>query len=312
MKFFIYPYTQGSKSAKALAEALDGKRVLLSGSSYKYADDHVLINWGAGECPHKQALNIHIMDLIDKVRFFKRLKGTGLTPEYATSEAEAKKLGYPIFCRTVTQGHDGKGIVVADCDGQIVPAKLYVKGVDKTSEYRVHVARHVDGRIEVLGGARKVKLPVKPEMTNVPSDARIWTGETTAFSDFTHDFPMAVSTVAVKTMEQFPELTFAALDIVYDNSVMTAYVIEGNSAPMATPETTKAYARFFQQYATDLMAAKEAAAKAIELANLPKAEVVQPVAVSSPAAPVRSREDIAKSIADNIIELVSVMAWEKQ
>jgi hypothetical protein len=303
MKFFVYPYTQASKSAKALAEALDGKRVLLSGSSYKFSDDHVLINWGAGECPHPQALNYKIMDLIEKTRFFKRLDGTGLTPPYATNASDAKKLGYPVFCRTETQGHDGKGIVVADCDGQIVNAKLYVKGIDKTSEYRIHVARDFNGAVVILGGAKKTKLPVSPEMTNVPSDARIWTGETTAFGDFSHSFPPKVAETAIKTLEQFPELTFAALDIVYDNSAAKAYVIEGNSAPMATPQTTKAYAQFFLNYAVAVTEAQAKKQEAEALANLPSSPPA-PVAVVEAAAPVRSKEEIAKAISDNLVELI--------
>jgi hypothetical protein len=251
MKFFVYPYIQASRSAKALRDELEGKLVLRTGSSYKYSDDHLLINWGCGECPHPQALNHKIMDVIDKTRFFTRLAGTGLTPDFATNMADAKKLGYPVFCRTTTQGYDGKGIVVADCDGQIVNAPLYVKGIDKTSEYRVHIGRLPDGSVQILGGAKKLKKPVTAEMTNVPSDSRIWTGDTTFFGDFCHydAFPMPVQTVVAQAFAKFPELAFAAFDVVYDNSEARAYVIEANSAPMATVETTKAYAAFFRRYA---------------------------------------------------------------
>lgn len=249
MKYFVYPYTQASRSAKALAEELDGKRVLRSGSSYKHQSDHLLINWGCGECPHPQALNYKIMDLINKTRFFDRLSGTGLTPPFATSLEGAKSLGYPVFCRTTVEGHDGKGIVIADCVGQLVSAPLYVKGIGKDQEYRVHVGRLPDGTTYIIGGAKKGKKPVTAEMTNVPTDPRIWCGDTTYFGDFTKSFPMPVQNVVLKAFQCFPELAFAAFDIVYDSSTGDAYVIEANSAPMATPQTTKAYADFFRSYA---------------------------------------------------------------
>jgi hypothetical protein len=277
VKYFIYPYTQNSRSAIALAEELEGKRVLRSGSNYSYKSDHILINWGCGECPHPEALNYKIMDLINKTRFFDRLKGSDLTPPFATSKAEAKSLGYPVFCRTTVEGHDGKGIVVADCDGQLVNAPLYVKGIDKTSEYRVHIGRLPDGQVGILGGAKKLKKPVTAEMTNVPSDTRIWCGDTTYFGDFTHDFPMAVALVVGQAFDKFPELAFAAFDVVYDNSAGKAYVIEANSAPMTTAETAKAYGRFFKKYG-DAVAATQVPVPA---------PVLQPVAAEvSPAAPV--------------------------
>lgn len=296
MKYFVYPYTQASHSAKALRDELEGKLVLRSGSSYKYSEDHLLINWGCGECPYPQALNHKIMDVINKTRFFNRLKGLGLTPEYATTLEEAKKLGYPVFCRTTTEGHDGKGIVVADCDGQVVNAPLYVKGIDKTSEYRIHIGRLSDGTIEILGGAKKIKKPVSPEMTNVPSDPRIWTGDTTYFGEFSNydAFPMPVQTVVVQAFIKFPELAFAAFDVVYDNSEAKAYVIEANSAPMATPNTTRAYADFFRKYASMVM---------------PQA-VPQPVAASvqaQPTLPTLTYEGVRDRILNGELQLKEVI-----
>lgn len=278
-KFFIYPYVMASRSAKALRDELEGKLVLRQGSNYTYKQDHLLINWGCGECPHPQALNYKIMDLIDKTRFFDRLKGTGLTPPYATNKTDAKALGYPVFCRTTTQGHDGKGIVIADCDGQLVSAPLYVKGIDKTSEYRVHVGRLPDGSVTILGASKKKKIPVTAEMTNVPSDPRIWCGDTTYFGTFMAQgslLPVAVEHVVQEAFGKFAELAFAAFDVIYDNSANAAYVIEANSAPMATAQTTKAYADFFRSYAEQVL-----------VPQATPTPVPQPVAAEvSPAAPV--------------------------
>jgi hypothetical protein len=306
-KFFVYPYTQNSRSAKALAEALEGKRVLREGSSYKYSEDHVLINWGCGDCPHSEALNpgYAIIDLINKKSFFNRLKGTGLTPDFATTLNGAQKLGYPVFCRTNIEGHDGKGIIVADCEGQLVDAPLYVKGIDKTSEYRVHVGREYSGKVTILGGAKKGQKAITPEMKNVPRDTRIWCGDTTFFGDFVgaHSLPMEVNSVVQEAFNRFPELSFAAFDVVYDNSEGKAYVIEANSAPMATPETTKAYARFFQRYAEDKNLANFAKKEQAVVATAP----ATPIAAAPAAAPVRSKDEIAKDIAASIVELIETL-----
>lgn len=271
-KFFIYPWKQNSKSAIGLAEELDGKRVLRVGSSYAYKPDHLLINWGCGDCPYPDALNNKIMAVINKTKFLDRLAGTGLAPAYTTSLFEAKALGYPVFCRTLTEGCDGQGIVIADCEGQLVSAPLYVKGVNKTAEFRVHIGRYPDGTIEILGGSPKEQKPIEASMQNVPADTRIWCGDTVYFGNFmkTEQLPMPVQSVCQQAFEKFPELTFVGFDVVYDSNTGTALIIEGNSAPMLTQSTRKAYGKFFRRYA--------------ELASLAKQVQLQPEPAPTPVA----------------------------
>lgn len=282
MKYFVYPYTQGSKSAKALAEALDGKRILREGSNYKYNKmEHILINWGASDCPYNQALNYKIGAVVDKREFFKRLKGTGITPQYATTLFDAvTTLPFPIFCRKKATGHDGEGIVIADKPNQLVECSLYVEGIVGKNEYRVHVGRQYDGKVAIIGAQKKVSKAKTAEMTNIPADPRIRCGDTTGFvwtvSGQPVQLPTKVAEVAIKVMEKFPELTFGGFDII-ESTGGNAYVLEVNSAPMATPETTVKYAEFFREYANQF-----------ELANLPKkveAPVIKAVPVASTPSP---------------------------
>lgn len=250
MRFFVFPYTQNSAGAIGLAGELDGKRILRQGSNYTQKDDDIVINWGDGECSKRfpKALNANVMDLINKVAFFKRLDGTGLTPAFSLGKATAHLLGYPVFCRTTVEGQDGAGIVIADKEEELTNAQLYVKGIDKTSEYRVHVGRYPDGELVIIGGNQKFKK------TDAPStkDTRIWTGDGTYLGDFIREndenFPKDVLRVALATMRVFKELTFVGLDIIYDNSEAKAYVIEGNSAPMMTAMTVYYYGLFFKEY----------------------------------------------------------------
>ena len=45
MRIRIFPYSPASKSAKALAQALGGKRLKLEGSKFVKKDDDLIINW---------------------------------------------------------------------------------------------------------------------------------------------------------------------------------------------------------------------------------------------------------------------------
>lgn len=252
MRFMIYPYTQGSKGAKMLAESLQCKRILLEGSSYVPKEDDIIINWGSSECPFPQALNNDIKGALNKLTFFRRLEGLGLTPKFADTLEGAKTLTFPVFCRKKLEGRDGQGIVIADKAEELIPAKLYVEGIDKTSEYRIHMGRLPDGVVEIVGRQKKVHVA-----TDSDQDARVWTGDGTSLV-WTVDgqpayIPPSVLQVAEKAFEKFPELTFGAFDVCYNNSTGQAYVLELNSAPMGTPETTRRYSEFFKKIATSRM-----------------------------------------------------------
>lgn len=242
-KFFIYPYTSLSAGSILLSEELDGKRVKLANSNYVYKPDHVLINWGNGNCPYPQALNpaSAILPVIDKKRFFQVLEGTGLTPPCAYTKAAAANLSYPIVCRTSVEGHDGQGIVIAETATQLVTCGLYTQYIDKTSEYRIHVGRNQTGEIVIIGRQKKYKTDA------FTGDQRIWTGNETKFSWIESAYPQVIY-AAKQAFAKFPELTFGAFDIVYNNSTETAYVLEINSAPMLNADAVKAYADFFRTF----------------------------------------------------------------
>lgn len=243
-KYFIYPYTQHSAGSIMLAEELDGKRVKLHDSHYTHKPENILINWGNGNCPYPTALNpsTAILGVIDKVKFFKTLYGTGLIPPVAFSLQEAKaNLSFPIVCRTLTEEKDGEGIVIADKATDLVSAKLYTQYIDKTSEYRIHMGRNQQGEIIVICRQKKYLTEA------FKGDKRVWTGSETKLA-YIETAVAPVIAVARAAFEKFPELTFGAFDIVYNNSTETAYVLEINSAPMMNTDTTKAYGDFFRTF----------------------------------------------------------------
>jgi hypothetical protein len=313
MKYFIFPYTQNSAGAIALAEELQGKRVLREGSSYSYQPSHCLINWGASDCPYPQALNKDIRAVLDKRVFFERLKDTGLSPTFATTLEGAKELGYPVFCRTQVKGRDGAGIVVADSNQDLVDAPLYVKGFHKTHEYRVHVGRLPNG-LMTIGQQMKRRLAQTDEMTNVPKDNRVWCGDTTGFIWTLNGFPIVVPSEVKKVVDEaflkFPELAFGAFDVVYNNNTNRAYVIEINSAPMMTPETARRYGDFFRKYAETLpqVTASPETASAPEVVSEPILQInPQPAPVQSVAQPQLSAQTVLNQLYNGQLSMQQVV-----
>jgi hypothetical protein len=297
-KFFIFPYTQHSEGAKALAEELEGKRILREGSNYKYKDGDCIINWGASDCPYPQALNHKVGDVIDKLAFFKRLKGTGLTPAYATSKTNAAAaLTFPVFCRTKTKGRDGAGIVVADKASELVSAPLYVEGINKASEFRIHVGRLPNGEITVIGAQKKIHLAT-PTGENIPKDSRIWCGDAVKLvwkvSGQPAYIPPAVTQVVTEAMKHFPELAFGGFDAIFDGS--KAYVVEINSAPMATPETMRLYGDFFKKFTDLANLPTTATAAAAPVAAPAPVEAPVPTASVSAAAPMPTSAQVKEDI----------------
>jgi hypothetical protein len=287
-RFWVFPYAQGSEGAKLLAEELSCKRILREGSTFKKKPEDVVINWGASDCPAKyDALNKNIKGILNKKTFFERLAGTGLTPAFATNKLDAAdNLGFPIFCRTKLEGKDGEGIVIAEKFSQLVEAKLYTQYEDKTSEYRIHVGRGPTG-YTVIGAQKKVKKTV-PDGPNVSPDSRIMTGDGVGFvwtiNGQAAHIPTPVLDVVKKAFEKFPELDFAAFDVIFNNSTGKAYVLEANSAPMGTTETMKRYAKFFRSlYPNAVSGGSEGAGAATTASPTVQAPTTNPTPSNFPA-----------------------------
>lgn len=257
-EFRIFPYNMASEGAKLLRDELDAKLIKREGSTYSPNANHVIINWGASDCPAfggaKDVLNKTVKAALNKRDFFKRLAGTNCVPKHAFSKLDAAdNLSFPIICRTKLEGHDGEGIVIAEKFSQLVDAKLYTQYVDKTSEYRIHVGRGPTG-FEIIGSQKKFKKQT-PDGPNVSPDSRLMVGDDHGLVWTVNGQPVfipePVKTVVKTAFEKFPELTFAAFDVIYNNSTSEAFVLEANTAPMGTPETMKRYGKFFRKLYPD-------------------------------------------------------------
>lgn len=267
MRYRVLPYRQGSKGAKALAEALGGKVLKLEQSLFKPKHDDVIINWGntqptsevfpafyGGNDPrylnHPQIIKI----ASNKRLFFQGMKAAGhesIIPRFWTNPSDIPADAYPIVCRTVLAGHSGAGIVIADGVADLVPAPLYVSYVKKKDEYRIHVGRRYFAEdnevpqyefpiIAVQKKARRHDTPDSQVNWQVRNHHNGFIYKREGVTP-----PDCVISAARLALES-TGLDFGAVDVIYNSQSGKAYVLEVNTAPGLEGQTIQDYADFFK------------------------------------------------------------------
>ena len=264
MRYRVLPYKQGSKSARALAEALGGKVLKLVGSSYFPGADTIVINWGNtnppanlstshGDFMYQGFMNDpnDIKNASNKLKFFELTKDLNICPRFWTNKDEIPDEAFPIVCRTVLAGHSGDGIVIANDRSELVPAPLYVEYKKKKDEYRIHVGCRITpyvgelnpGGLEttIIASQRKAK---RHDAENVNWQVRNLRNGFVYVRDGVNP-PASVFDVARKALEA-SGLDFGAVDVIYNASEEKAYVLEINTAPGLEGQTIEDYVAFFK------------------------------------------------------------------
>lgn len=233
LTFKIYPYKQGSASAKKLSNALDGKVLKRVGSKYKPKKGDVVVNWGAGELPDYNpafVLNQDVRVAGCKLATFKALEESGdvRIPDWWDNRDSITDEAYPVFCRTKLRGHSGDGIVIANSVDELVDAPLYTKYIKKKDEYRVHVLR--DRAFFVQRKARKhdVENP-NWKVRNIAggfvfAEVPGPDGNRKNFECPADAINQAVAAVAALGLD------FGGVDVIWNEKEKQAYVLEINTA----------------------------------------------------------------------------------
>lgn len=246
----IYAYKNGSKSARALADALGVKILKHEGKPIKVKG--TLLNWGASRI--ERAVNYYniinmpgsVAKASNKLSSFTAFKEAGVaTPEWTTSREEALKWlenGFDVVCRHKLTGHSGEGIEIVpanDLGHVLEQSPLYTKYVKKEQEYRIHVFRG-----EVIFQQRKAR---KKE---VPDEEVNWKVRNLAggfiFANVDIEAPFNCQEEAVKAVAALA-LDFGAVDVITDRRG-NAYVLEVNTACGLEGTTIKKYVEKFQQF----------------------------------------------------------------
>jgi len=254
MRIFVYPYSSGSESAKLLATALGAKRIKLTNSSYQYRPDDLIVNWGNTKCPYPSLNPAHALQrTVNKLSCFRVLRGAGLSgiPDYWTDAADIPNHAFPVFCRQRLEGCDGAGVVLARSRDELVDANLYTKRVYGT-EYRVTVFKGevtdiqtklprqgveiLDEEIKTyVNGWGFQRKPVHPDIEEIISD-------------------LAIDALAMTGLD------FGGCDIVYDDQLNRAFLLEINSAMGIEGGALDRFADAVLRYKNELELAAEAEA----------------------------------------------------
>jgi hypothetical protein len=281
MRYRVLPYRQGSKGAKALAEALGGKVLKLEGSKFVPKEDDVIINWGNTQptsqaCP---ALLVYGEELswdnyynspgslnmaTNKKYFFQTMEAQGhgdIIPPFWTSQADIPDDAFPIVCRTQLAGHSGAGIVIASTRGQLVAAPLYTQYIKKQDEYRIHVgtrrwAPHLDYAGEPMqqGEFRDDPTTIiavqRKARSSAVADADVnWQVRSHAngFVFVREGFTAPARVLdAARLALGASGLDFGAVDVIWNANQERAYVLEINTAPGLEGQTIEDYANYFR------------------------------------------------------------------
>jgi glutathione synthase/RimK-type ligase-like ATP-grasp enzyme len=246
---FIYPYKTGSASAKALSEAIGAKRIKRENSKFKGNHKRVVVNWGCTRLPEEvlkcQVLNKPEAVAIasDKLKFFKAMKEDGGVniPEFTTDIGEAEwwiEEGYKVVERHKLNGHSGEGIVIVEDEDDLNGAPLYVKYIPKKSEWRIHVFQG-----EVVDVQRKARD------RGVPDEQVNWQVRNHANGFiFARNEGIAPHEQVLHQAKQAVRacgLDFGAVDVVFNDKQLVAYVLEVNTACGLSGYTLDGYAERF-------------------------------------------------------------------
>lgn len=246
MAIKIYPYKQGSRSARALADALGGRVLRLQGSNYRPRVQDTVINWGSSNVPTPLSVGTHLINHQPNVAAagnkLAALQAMGLygvqIPQFWTNMEDIPDEAFPIVCRTILNGHSGRGIVIANNRGELVDAPLYVKYMKKRDEYRIHV-----GQRGIIAIQRKA-IPNGTE----PLDTRIRNHHNGyIFTRNGVEPPAQVLEQAAGAIAALG-LDFGAVDIIWNNHYQLATVLEVNTAPGLEGQTITDYADYFREY----------------------------------------------------------------
>lgn len=250
----VLPYKQASEGAKVLANALNCKRLMVNGSSFTPRAGDTVINWGNSQ-EHRSLVGAgRVLNRPEAVAlasnkhlFFERvaLENPRVIPEFWTNPRDIPREAYPIVCRTILNGHSGRGIVIADNEDELIPAPLYVRYVNKRDEYRVHVGRLTDSpkSYKVIATQRKGRS------TKVPTENVNWRvrNHDNGFVFVRNNVnpPFAVFEATCEAIAAVG-LDFGAADVVYNEKQKRAYVLEVNTAPGLEGSTVRNYVDYFE------------------------------------------------------------------
>lgn len=256
-RLVILPYKIGSQSAKALANKLTTlvnakvRRVRHDGK-YRPKLRSLIVNYGSSNRPAWQQVGTWLnqpraaASSGNKLLAFQAFRERNLQiPDFTTDRHVALGWlaeGQVVVCRTILNGHSGRGIVLADVPDKLVAAPLYVKYKKKRKEFRVHVFK---GQVIDVAEKRRRRVEQRPPQFDgyIRNLANGWV--------FCRDGvvkPADLDGLACSACTALG-LDFGAVDIIWNERENKCYVLEVNTAPGLQGTTLDNYANAIYKWA---------------------------------------------------------------
>lgn len=228
-KLVLVPVNLGSRGAKALAATLSEK------VGHKV--------WRVRPGKVKNRIPFKFRAGIDKLTQIKTFNDAQISSvEYTTDRNVALgwiRDGVPVVCRTLLRASEGRGIVVAETEGQLVPAPLYTKYRKKKKEFRVHV---FNGQVIDVQEKRK-KQNFEGEhnvrIRNVGNGYVFCRGDVVE--------PADLRTLALQAVASL-DYSIGAVDIGYNERSNQCFVFEVNSTPGMEGTTLENYSNAIAEW----------------------------------------------------------------
>jgi glutathione synthase/RimK-type ligase-like ATP-grasp enzyme len=251
----VYPYKSGSKSVKALKQALGIKAINVKGNSkFKGNPNKIVINWGSSSMSDeaKKCKIINKPEAVElaanKFKFFEAVKEKINIPEYTLDKDKAYgwiESDNIVFSREKLSGNSGDGIVILENlydweNYNHEKTKMYVKYIPKKDEFRIHVSGG-----QVIDMQRKAK---RHELDGEDVNWKIRSYDNGfIFKREGVEPHQQVLDQAVKAVE-LCGLDFGAVDIIWNNFQKKAYVLEVNTAPGLEGSTVDSYKKSLKDF----------------------------------------------------------------
>lgn len=258
----ILPYAMNSLSSKAISKHFNTKRVYPN-RSYRPKDGDVVLNWGfRGVAPvlESGSSNFTILNkpiavdrASDKIATLRLLKQNDVPHvKFFLNKDDTIKAceeGNIIYCRTITRGREGKGIVLARKPEEIVDARLYTEYFKNDKEYRIHV---FNGKVIDEVQKKSMSSERMAEKGIVKTEDSQYIRNLKKAWSFCRQGVVAediVKETAIEAVEAL-ELDFGAVDIAYNSETKECKVLEINTAPGQKRGTTThmRYVRAISEY----------------------------------------------------------------
>lgn len=252
--YWFMPFADASSSARELSKALKWRRIRREGSNFQGNRETTVINWGCGSVSDEVSKCNIINDprlvraAANKLSFFKNVSKAARVPPFTTELSEVQKWleeGSLVVGRTDLNGRSGTDIVFIDDIAQLVQCPLFTKYIKKAEEYRVHFAFK-----EVIDVQRKVARKHDDSGAVIEAsslDFRVRNHRNGfVFSRnnlHTPDDVLHQAELAYKATG----LDFGAVDVIWNNHLKQAFILEINTAPGLEGTTLENYVKAFQK-----------------------------------------------------------------